>query len=116
MVEVWARGEATVREVLDALNSRTEKARAYTTVMTVMGRLAEKELLVRRRSGRSDRYAAAMSQEDYAERRAAAEVAGLLDEHGDRALVHFARSIQELDPERRRALRRLAGKTRAHDS
>ncbi|PTL60318.1 BlaI/MecI/CopY family transcriptional regulator [Paraconexibacter algicola] len=110
MSEVWSRGESTVREVLDGLNARAEKTRAYTTVMTVMSRLAEKDLLVRRRSGKTDHYTAALSRADYHERRAAGEVADLIDEYGDKVLVHFARSIQQLDPERRRELRRLAGK------
>ena len=110
MLEIWSRRESTVREVLDGLNARADKTRAYTTVMTVMSRLAEKELLVRRRSGKTDHYSAAMTRADYEERRAAGEVADLVDEYGDTVLVHFARSIQQLDPERRKELRRLAGK------
>lgn len=110
MAEIWSRGESTVRDVLDGLNARAEKTRAYTTVMTVMSRLAEKDLLVRHRSGKTDHYAAALSRAEYDERRAAGEVADLVDAYGDTVLVHFARSIQQLDPERRRELRRLAGK------
>ncbi len=37
MEQVWQRGEATVREVLEALNAG-RKQRAYTTVMTIMAR------------------------------------------------------------------------------
>jgi hypothetical protein len=35
-------------------------------------------------------------------------VEGLVDQFGDVALAHFAKSIGELDPARRRQLRRLA--------
>ncbi len=44
MEEMWNRGSATVREVLDALN-RGPKQRAYTTIMTIMARLDRKGLL-----------------------------------------------------------------------
>src|SRR5204863_1259247 len=39
MEELWSRGEAPVRAVLEALNGRSERPRAYTTIMTTMGRL-----------------------------------------------------------------------------
>jgi hypothetical protein len=35
-------------------------------------------------------------------------VSGLVDEYGDVALAHFARSLSSLDPARRRQLQRLA--------
>lgn len=109
MEEAWRRGEATVREVLDSLNSGARE-RAYTTVMTTMSRLHGKGLLARRREGRSDVYAPALSREAYRDARARAEVSGLLEEFGDLALAHFARQVDALDPERRDALRRLAGR------
>jgi predicted transcriptional regulator len=77
--------------------------------MTVMRRLNDKGLLARTRSGRHDTYEATLTREQYQERRAAAEVRGLVNEYGDVALAHFARSLQGLDPARRRQLRRLAG-------
>ena len=74
MEELWARSEATVREVQEALNARAEKVRAYTTVLTVMTRLDGKGLLVRRRAGRLDVYSPAMSRDAYLQARAEAEV------------------------------------------
>ena len=109
MEEVWRRREATVRDVQEALNARGEKTRAYTTLLTVMTRLDAKGLLVRRRAGRLDVYAPALSREQYTRARAEAEVAGVLEDFGDLALAHFARHVQQLDPERLAELRRLAG-------
>ena len=108
MEEVWRLGQANVRAVLDALNDRETKRRAYTTVMTIMTRLDEKGLLRRERKGRADVYEAVMSCEDYQQARAQARVGALVDEFGDHALVHFARQMHQLDPERRRRLQRLA--------
>ena len=75
----------------------------------VMQRLDNKGLLDRTRSGRYDTYTPRLSREEYQERRAAAQVQGLVDEFGDVALAHFTQSLQTLDPARRRQLRRLAG-------
>ena len=108
MEEVWARGEATVRDVQEALNERNEKARAYTTLLTVMTRLDGKGLLVRRRSGRLDVYSPALARDDYFAARAEAEVSALVEDFGDLALAHFARHMDRLDPERLERLRRLA--------
>jgi predicted transcriptional regulator len=109
MEEVWRQGEATVKRVMEALNRKAKQPRAYTTYMTVMQRLDEKALLDRTRSGRSDTYTPTLSREEYQELRAGAQVQGLVDEFGDVALAHFAKSLQTLDPARRRQLRRLAG-------
>jgi predicted transcriptional regulator len=108
MEEVWRQGETTVKLVMEALNRRTKSPRAYTTYMTVMQRLDDKGLLDRTRSGRSDTYTPTFTRDEYQELRASAQVQGLVDEYGDVALAHFAKSLQTLDPARRRQLRRLA--------
>jgi predicted transcriptional regulator len=108
MEEMWRQGDATVRQVLEALNERASKERAYTTVMTIMARLDDKRLLRRRREGKTDIYSTTMSRDEYLEARARAEVGALVDEYGDVALVHFARQMDALDPRRRDQLRRLA--------
>jgi predicted transcriptional regulator len=109
MDEVWGRGEATVREVQEGLNARGGKVRAYTTMLTVMTRLDAKGLLVRRRAGRLDVYAPALSRDAYQRARAEARVEALVQDYGDLALAHFARHIGDLDPKRLETLRRLAG-------
>lgn len=79
---------SSVRSVHEAL---ADPALAYTTVMTVLDRLARKGLVRRERVGRAWRYRAASSREAY--------IADLMREALDRAddrdaaLVHFARSV-----------------------
>ena len=109
MEELWARSEATVRDVQEALNARADKVRAYTTLLTVMTRLDSKGLLVRRRAGRLDVYSPALSRDAYLQARAEAEVRALVDDFGDLALAHFARHVDQLDAERLDKLRKLAG-------
>ena len=45
MNAVWDLGEASVRQVVDALNPTAAKPRAYTTYMKILGRLHTKGLL-----------------------------------------------------------------------
>lgn len=47
MAEVWKSDQSTVRDVFEQLKSK--KKIAYTTIMTVMGRLAEKGILSRKK-------------------------------------------------------------------
>lgn len=109
MEEVWScRGETTVRNILESLNRRADKVRAYTTVMTIMRRLDEKGMLARRREGKTDVYEPRMSREQYLEARADAEVRAMVEQYGETALVHFARQMDKLDPARRQRLRRLS--------
>ncbi len=107
MEEVWRQEQATVREVLTALNGG-EKERAYTTVMTIMARLDEKGILTRERRGKTDVYEPVLSREQFMDARAEEEVQSLVREFGDIALAHFAEQVGSLDPKRLEALRKLA--------
>jgi BlaI family penicillinase repressor len=62
MNTLWPLGEATVREIRDRLAER--RARAYTTIMTIMDRLARKGIVERRKSGRKYVYRARLSAEE----------------------------------------------------
>jgi predicted transcriptional regulator len=108
MNALWDMDEASVREVMNTLNRAAERPRAYTTYMTILGRLNTKGLLARRREGKTDFYSPVHSRAEYAELRAAAEVEALVDAYGDVALSHFARHIAGLDPQRRDALEQIA--------
>jgi BlaI family transcriptional regulator, penicillinase repressor len=59
---LWPLGEATVREIRDRLIPR--RARAYTTIMTIMDRLARKGVVERRKSGRAYVYRARLAAEE----------------------------------------------------
>jgi predicted transcriptional regulator len=110
MEVVWERGEASVRDVMQALNAGAPKERAYTTYMTIMARLDAKGMLERRREGKTDFYSPTYTRDRYTDSRARAELESMVDQYGDVALAHIARQLAALDPQRRRALQRLARK------
>jgi predicted transcriptional regulator len=59
---LWPMGEGTVREIRDRLAPRLP--RAYTTIMTIMDRLARKGIVERRKTGRAYVYRANLTAED----------------------------------------------------
>jgi predicted transcriptional regulator len=98
---VWASdGPISVRSLLEQLNHRRRPQLAYTTVMTVMARLVEKDVLSRRREGRGYVYQANVS--DPAE----IAVRSVVREFGDAALAHFVDEARA-DPDMLRRLQRL---------
>jgi predicted transcriptional regulator len=62
MTTLWLLQEGTVREIRDALATR--RPRAYTTIMTIMDRLARKQIVARQRVGRAWRYQANLSRHE----------------------------------------------------
>lgn len=104
---MWTRGPASVREILDALNTGG-RTLAYTTVMTVMSRLAEKGLLSRERRGKMHVYQPTTTQEGFLRQAAARRVQELVAEFGDLAMAQFLAEVTELTPERKRQLQHLA--------
>jgi predicted transcriptional regulator len=54
MNTLWPMGQGTVREIRDGLATR--RARAYTTIMTIMDRLARKGIVERQKAGRAYIY------------------------------------------------------------
>jgi predicted transcriptional regulator len=59
---LWPAGEATVRDIQQAL--RSIRPRAYTTIMTILDRLAQKGIVHRRKVGRAWVYRANVSADD----------------------------------------------------
>ena len=62
MNTLWPMGEGTVREIRERLAER--RPRAYTTIMTIMDRLARKGVVERRKAGRNYVYRANLGAEE----------------------------------------------------
>jgi predicted transcriptional regulator len=98
---LWRMDRAVdVRDTLDQLNDDRSRPLAYTTVMTVMARLAEKGVLLRRKAGRGYLYEPAVHD--------AAEIAvrNVVKDFGESAMAHFVAEARA-DPKLLRRLERL---------
>ncbi len=105
MLVIWkSKRPLSVREVVGGLRGHD---RAYTTVMTVMSRLAEKDILARRQIGKAYVYEANMSEQGMLSRSAQRSVRKLVHDFGEVALAHFAEELERAKPETLARLRRL---------
>ena len=99
MQVVWAApGPLTARQVAETL---AERDLAYTTWLTVLGRLERKGLLERRRDARAHTYAPVGSREDL--------VAGLMQQalgQADDREAALQRFVSSVTPDEAEALRR----------
>jgi predicted transcriptional regulator len=97
----WAsKAPMSVRHVLGRLNEGRTPPLAYTTVMTVMARLAEKAILHRTLNGRGYVYEAAVPDA------ASIAVRNLVRDFGDAAIAGFVDEAKA-DPKLRARLERL---------
>lgn len=114
---VWSRGlsDFAVSEVLEVLERRREIA--YTTVMTTLVRLHEKDVLVRRRDGKRYLYAPRCSREEFVQATvrevleslgsaAGRDVLALLVETASAADEESLDELERMIRQRRRELRR----------
>lgn len=104
---VWEREAVTVREVLEVLAET--RPLAYTTVMTVMSRLADKGLLVVNKQGKTYHYRPAYSREEFEAHAVSQVVQSLItDFGGEIAISQFVEQLSAADPEQLARLAELA--------
>lgn len=83
----WQGERVTVRDVYEKLRSQREIA--YTTVMTIMSRLAEKNLLSKETQGNAFIYTAVLSKLEFTKRVVGEVLDGLLADFAEPAISHF---------------------------
>jgi predicted transcriptional regulator len=106
MDDLWEAGPSKVGEVLERLNEAARRPLAYTTVMSVLARLERKGYLRRARDGKAYVYEPVHGRDGFVQSRAAAAVAGLLDDFGSAVVVGFVDTVKER-PELLRQLEEL---------
>jgi BlaI family penicillinase repressor len=107
---LWARGNATVRDLLEAGCQDL----AYTTVMTTLDRLFKKGLLTRSEEGRAFRYAPQFSREELHREAASQAFRQLLDASpaSDLPLSFLVEILGERDAQLLDDLRKLVERKR----
>jgi predicted transcriptional regulator len=85
---LWPMGEGTVRDIHTQLS--VARKRAYTTVLTIMDRLAQKGIVTRRKVGRAYLYRANLSADEARLRAVEKIVAGFFAGSTDALAAHLA--------------------------
>lgn len=111
MEVIWDRGRATVHDVHERLAAANREV-AYTTVMTVMSRLADKGLLKKRKAGAAYVYTPAASKEEFTKRTVGKVLSELLDDFTAPAMSQFVDFVGEQDDAAIEALAKAIEKKR----
>lgn len=114
MPALWRLGSGTVEQVRAALPARYRSA--YTTVQTVLNRLAERGLLSRERSGNAIVYRPKISEGQYLSRTIEQTLAGASSEARQVALAQLIGDLDEAELSELRALGRHAERSRGRRS
>ena len=82
---------------------------AYTTIMTVLSRMEDKNLLKRKKTGKAFYYSPKKSKEEFAKKQLGGLFDSALNTYGDLAIAEFLDTIQD-DPESIRLLKNILDK------
>ncbi len=102
---IWQQNRVTVRDVYEQL--RLEKKLAYTTIMTIMSRLAEKGLLQKEARGNAYVYTPTISETEFAKKVASEVLDGLLEEFSEPAISHMVDRLSSEDDAKLDELERM---------
>ena len=94
MNALWPRGAATVRDIQQAL--APTRPRAYTTIMTILDRLAQKGIVQRHKAGRAWVYRPNVSEDEARSRAIAQLVEGFFDGSAAALTAHLSSRIGEI--------------------
>lgn len=85
---IWRKDEpVTVRDLVDELKDSRDPA--YTTVMTIMGRLSSKKLLLKEKKGNTHLFSPALSRREFTSQVVEGMIDDLLTDFSDTAVSHF---------------------------
>lgn len=105
MAIIWENKKCSVREVLNNLPKNKEYA--YTTVATILMRLHEKGLVIKKEDKEGHIYSPKVTKESYTKNIARMFLKRFINSFGDTAVASFAESIDQLPKEKRKYFLKL---------
>jgi len=103
---IWqSKAPISVRTVTQKLQKKRQIA--YTTVMTIMGRLVDKGILKRKELRKAYLYQSSYSKDKFLIRVSRQIIKNFMASFGDTAVAHFAEEINKLEPAKRKSLTKL---------
>lgn len=109
MAIVWRqKGNISVKDVTEILEKRRQIA--YTTVMTIMSRLADKGVLTRHLSGTSYLYKPRVTKQQFVAKAVHGIFSSAVSTLGEEVLAHFIKEINKTSPRKRKELIKMLEK------
>ncbi len=107
---VWvSRKPVTVREVFETISKKRKIA--YTTVMTIMGRLVKKGLHKQEVAGKIYHYKAKYSKEKFLTKLSRQILQNLFSSFGKVAIASFTQELEKIHPDKKSKLLKMLKKT-----
>lgn len=111
MEVIWAnKRPMTVRNVFGVIS--TSRGIAYTTVMTIMGRLIDKGLLKKQRMGKAYAYKASYSKDKFLQKISRQILNNLLSNFGETAIAYFTEELEKIPTAKRKNLMKILKNSR----
>ncbi len=93
---IWSmESEVNVRDVYEELASR--RSIAYTTVMTIMVRLAEKNILSKRKDGNTMYFTPAFTRDEFTNNVVGDVLDSLMEDFAEATMAHFLARVNKKD-------------------
>lgn len=103
---IWRQKDAVaVKDITEILSKKRQIA--YTTVMTIMTRLANKGVLIRHLSGPSYLYKPKVTKEQFIAKAVHTIFSLTVSTLGEEVLTHFMKEIQKISPKKRQELLKI---------
>lgn len=111
MEVIWNVGNpVTVRNVLNEISKK--RGIAYTTVMTIMGRLVGKRLLKKQSKGKAYAYKALYSKDKFLKKISRQIINNLLSSFGETAIARFTEELEKIPANKRKNLAKILKKSK----
>ncbi|MBY0029791.1 BlaI/MecI/CopY family transcriptional regulator [Priestia megaterium] len=95
MLIVWNENNVTIKKVQTLLGGK--KSIHFSTIMTVMNRLVQKEILQKKPQGKAFVYICRFTKDEFFEIQLKQLVYELIDEFGSKVIYHALARLQEVD-------------------
>lgn len=106
---VWKAGKPlSVSDVVKVLSKKRNIA--YTTIMTIMGRLVDKGVLTRKLDGKNYLYQPKVSREIFVAKSVHNIFTTAVSTLGQEVVLHFTKEIQKINPKKREELLKMLDK------
>jgi predicted transcriptional regulator len=95
---VWARGEASARDIFEALRDQGQRL-SYGAVKTVLDRLVQKQVLARHMENNQYTYSSQLTREEFTQSAVKEIISSLIDSFGAPVYAQFVDEMQASDPD-----------------
>lgn len=103
---IWRHNDTvSVRDITEILSKK--RRIAYTTVMTIMGRLVEKGFLKRESFGKAYLYKASYSKDKFLQKISRQIIHNLLSSFGETAIAYFTQELGKVPINQRKGLSKI---------